>query len=216
MITASALAAREGDLRPNRSTDLVDLVRTQSARNQQLAADLSDLRTTVDELAATSATGRSLEPELTTAAQNAGLSAVRGPAVRVTLTDAPLDVKPVGVAGDLLVVHQQDIQAVVNALWAGGAEAMTIQGVRVISTTGIKCVGNSVVLKGVPYAPPYVITAIGNQAQLEAALDTSPAVRIYKQYVTAYQLGYSQSRVSDAQMPAYVGSIDLAHAQPVG
>ena len=52
-------------------------------------------------------------------------------------------------------MHQQDIQAVVNALWAGGAEAMTIQGQRVISTTGIKCVGNTVVLHGVPYSPPY-------------------------------------------------------------
>ena len=43
----------------------------------------------------------------------------------------------------------------VNALWRGGAEAMTIQGQRVISTTGIKCVGNTVVLHGIPYAPPY-------------------------------------------------------------
>ena len=58
----------------------------------------------------------------------------------------------------------------VNALWSGGAEAMTIQGQRVISTTGVKCVGNTVVLHGIPYAPPYVISAIGNPDRLRAAL----------------------------------------------
>ena len=56
-----------------------------------------------------------------------------------------------------VVVHQQDIQAVVNAMWRAGAEAVTIQGQRVISTTGIKCDGNLVSLHGVPYYPPYEI-----------------------------------------------------------
>ena len=57
-----------------------------------------------------------------------------------------------------------------NALWKGGAEAMTIQGQRVITTTGIKCEGNAVMLQGVAYAQPYVISAIGNPAALEAAV----------------------------------------------
>ncbi len=95
---------------------------------------------------------------------------MHGPAVRVTLTDAPVDFAPPGVNGDLLVVHEQDIQQVVNALWAAGAEAMTIQGQRVISTTAVKCVGNTVVLHGVPYAPPYVITSIGDIQRLEQGL----------------------------------------------
>ena len=89
--------------------------------------------------------------------------------VTVTLDDAPSSVAANGIDPDLLVVHQQDIQAVVNALWSGGAEAMTIQDQRVISTTAVKCVGNTV-LHGIPYSPPYVITAIGDQARLRAAL----------------------------------------------
>lgn len=215
MITVSAVSSREGDLRPDRSTDLVELVRTQSAANQEMSAELSRLRDEVDELAAKADPNTGNEPALAAAAQQAELTAVSGPAVQVTLTDAPLSVQPEGVAGDLLVVHQQDIQAVVNALWAGGAEAMTIQGVRVISTTGIKCVGNSVVLQGVPHAPPYVITAIGDQAKLEAALAESEPVQIYQQYVTAYQLGYSQSRLGEVAMPAYQGSIELSFAEPL-
>lgn len=215
MITVSALASREGDLRPDRSTDLVELVKRQSSTNQQLAAELSRLREETDELAGAAAPNTGTQETLMKAAGQASLTPVSGPAVSVTLTDAPLSMQPEGVAGDLLVVHQQDIQAVVNALWAGGAEAMTIQGVRVISTTGIKCVGNSVVLQGVPHAPPYVITAIGDQAKLEQALADSKAVQIYQQYVAAYQLGYSESRVSDVQMPAYEGSIELGYAEPV-
>ena len=78
-----------------------------------------------------------------------------------------------------LVVHQQDIQAVVNALWAGGAEAMTIQGQRVMATTGIKCVGNTVVLHGVPYSPPYRIAAVGDPADLLAALAASDYIDAY-------------------------------------
>ena len=98
-----------------------------------------------------------------------GSSRCTGPAVTVTLSDAPkaeVDraVKDGKTTADQLVVHQQDIQAVVNALWSGGAEAMTLQKQRVVSTTGIKCVGNTVVLHGVPYAPPYVITAVGDVA----------------------------------------------------
>ena len=81
------------------------------------------------------------------------------------------------VTADQLVVHQQDIQAVVNALWSGGAEAMTLQNQRVVSTTGIKCVGNTVVLHGVPYAPPYEITAIGD---LDALQDEPGLERLHR------------------------------------
>ena len=107
-------------------------------------------------------------------------SPVSGPAGHRDLEDAPLSVKPAGVDDDLLIVHQQDIQAVVNALWAGGAEAMTIQDQRVTTRTGIKCVGNTVVLHGVPYAPPYVIARDRRPRRLEAALAGSPTLRIYR------------------------------------
>ena len=125
----------------------------------------------------------------------AGFESVHGPALTVELTDAPKEAIDAAVKGgsldrEYLVVHQQDIQAVVNALWLGGAEAMTLQGQRVISTTGIKCIGNTVVLHGVPYAPPYRITAIGDVTALEASLDNDDYVAGYKTYVAAHDLGY--------------------------
>jgi uncharacterized protein YlxW (UPF0749 family) len=115
----------------------------------------------------------------------------------------------------VLVVHQQDIQAFFNALWAGGAEAVSLQGQRLVSTTGIKCVGNTVVLDGVPYSPPYVIEAIGNRAQLNLALDQSPEVVTYRDYVEQYQLGLETRTLSDIEMSAYAGTVSLTHARAI-
>ena len=105
----------------------------------------------------------------------AGTQAVAGPTVQVTLTDARNvpDVLPDGISVDDYVVHQQDVQAVVNALWEGGAEAMMLMDQRVISTSAVRCVGNTLILQGRVYSPPYVITAIGNQTDLRASLDAA-------------------------------------------
>ncbi|GAA1394036.1 DUF881 domain-containing protein [Luteococcus peritonei] len=215
MLAVSANVSSGTDLRPDREQDLADLVRSQAARNKQLSAEVDGLRREVDQ--ASAAEGEQADRgALDRAAARAGLSPVQGPAVRVTLTDAPLSVQPAGVDGDLLVVHQQDIQMVVNVLWAAGAEAMTIQGQRVTSQTGIKCVGNTVVLHGVPYAPPYVITAIGDQRRLEAALADSPEVAVYREYVQAYRLGWKQESPGRVTMPGFTGSLDLAHARVPG
>jgi uncharacterized protein YlxW (UPF0749 family) len=211
MMSSAAVAARGQDLRPNRNTDLIELVRAQAARNVDLAKQVGDLRTEVDKLS--SQQGGAVA-DTSAAAAAAGLTAVKGPAVSVTLTDAPANVKPAGVAEELLIVHQQDIQAVVNAMWQGGAEAMSIQGQRVTSRTGIKCVGNSVLLHGVPYPPPYVIVAIGNQKAIEQALESSTYLQAYRQYTDRYGLGYSQRRMTEATLAAYTGAIELGYARP--
>lgn len=213
LVVVSALDARGTDLRPGRNTDLVSLVESESRHNRDLAEQLTALRENVDQLSAGTGQDPKLQPQLERQTAAAGLRAVTGPAVTVTLSDAPATVPADGIDPDLLVVHQQDIQAVANALWQGGAEAMTIQGQRVISTTGVKCVGNTVVLHGIPYAPPYVVSAIGDPARLEAALTGSRAVSIYRQYVTAYGLAYGERRIPRATFPAHEGSLELSYAQ---
>jgi uncharacterized protein YlxW (UPF0749 family) len=215
MVVASALNARGTDLRPGRNTDLVSLVQAQSRRNADLTRRVTAVRADVD--AATAAQNQTLEvaPRLAEQARLAGLTAVTGPAVTVTLNDAPTGVAANGIDADLLVVHQQDIQSVANVLWAGGAEAMTIQGQRVISTTGIKCVGNTVVLHGIPYAPPYVISAIGNPDRLRGALAAAEPIQIYKQYVEAYGLVYEEKSQARVTFSAHEGSLELQYAQPL-
>ena len=213
MITVSAINARGTDLRSDRTASVRELVATQADRNEDLRTMADGLRGQVEALTTRLEGGKDLSDALTEAGIDASTVAATGPGVRVTLNDAPLEVKPAGVDDDALIVHQQDIQAVVNALWSGGAEAMAIQGQRVVATTGIKCVGNSVVLHGVPYAPPYVIDAIGDTERMDKALKDSEAVQIYQQYVAAYGLGYAFEKVAELEAPAFSGAIGLRQAQ---
>ena len=217
MMTRAATNSRGHDLRPERDTDMATLVRSQASHNAALQKEAAGLRAQVEDLSKANQTPGVTSSVISSAsalAPSVGLEAVSGKALRVTLDDAPLSENPDGVDANMLVVHQQDIQMVVNTLWSGGAEAMTIQGQRVISTTAVKCVGNTVVLHGVAYAPPYVIEAIGDLNAMQKALDTSEAVRIYKEYVSAYQLGWSVERAGQVTMPAYTGAVAVSHATP--
>ncbi len=143
---------------------------------------------------------------------------VAGPGLTVQLTDAPADsLRQAGVRPDDLLVHQQDLQVVINALWAGGAEAMSLQGQRVISTTAFRCVGNVLSLHGRLYSPPYVIRAIGDPKKLRASLYASPQIQVYLQYVDAVGLGWSVNSSTALTLPAYEGTTDLQYASvPAG
>jgi uncharacterized protein YlxW (UPF0749 family) len=72
------------------------------------------------------------------------------------------------------------------------------------------------VLHGIPYAPPYVISAIGDPARLQAALAASRTLQIYRQYVAAYGLVYTEKSVDRAEFGAHEGSLDLRYARALG
>ncbi len=219
LFVTSSLAAGGLDLRASSVTDLDTVVRQERQRTDALQQRVSELNREVDDLGkkVQDAQVTNLQRQVAALRGPAGFEEVRGPALTVVLKDAPKEeidraVEKGEVTADQLVVHQQDIQAVVNALWSGGAEAMTLQKQRVISTTGIKCVGNTVVLHGVPYAPPYEITAIGDLTSLRTSLDSSDYIAGYKTFVEAHNLGYEVSTDNDVKMPAYDGSSDLRYA----
>jgi uncharacterized protein YlxW (UPF0749 family) len=115
-----------------------------------------------------------------------------------------------------VVVHQQDVQSVVNALWAGGAEAMVIMGVRVISTSAVRCVGNTLLLHGQVFSPPFEIAAIGSPGRLRSALDANAGVLAFRDAVSAFNLRYTVDNREDVIAPAYIGPVTLDHATAVG
>jgi len=218
LLVTSAVTSRGTDLRPGRYDSLADLAQQESQRVKALREQVSDLRADVEGLSAglDSDALKKLEAQADALAGPAGLSAVRGPGVSVTLDDAPEAFREAaGAQVADAIVHQQDIQAVVNSLWAGGAEAMTVQGQRVVSTTGIKCVGNTVILHGVPYSPPYVVRAIGDPDALQRSLDGSRYIQSYLQAVDAYHLGWGVRAERRITAPAYAGLLELRHARPV-
>jgi uncharacterized protein YlxW (UPF0749 family) len=138
---------------------------------------------------------------------------VRGPGLEVSLNDAPRlgtgAERPGDPAPDDLVVHEQDVLAVINALWAGGAEAVTVMGDRIIATSSVRCVGNTLLLHGAVYSPPFRVAAIGDPGQLAKALADAPGVKVFRSYVDAYGLGYQVVRHAVVTMPAYDGPITV-------
>ncbi|MGU3581782.1 DUF881 domain-containing protein [Rhodococcus sp. C26F] len=214
LLVGTTRGVSEGDeLRAGDSPRLSDLVRAAQEKADELAATRDDLTTRIDELQDRAAVNdedvAAVLDDLSAIEDPAGLVARRGPGVTVTLTDAPRDANgryPSGASPDDLVVHQQDVQSVLNAVWAGGAEAVAMQDQRIVATSAPRCIGNTLLLHGRTYSPPYVVTALGDPARLQAALDAEPGIRIYKQYAARYQLGYTQQASEDLSVPAYTGS----------
>lgn len=220
LFVVSAANSDGTDLRPGRYTDLAALVKDESDQYDALRERVADLNTEVGSLtdAMSDRDVERYDRRIERLKDPAGLTERRGPGIRITLSDAPEDVIN-STTGDVnpLLVHQQDIQAVVNALWKGGASAVTIEGQRVISTTGIRCEGNSVQLQGVPYPAPYVIEAVGDQGALLTAIENDPYLQAYREDAAdpSISVGWDLELDSTVVAPAYDGLRYLSYAQPL-
>lgn len=220
LFATSASTAKGTDLRSS-TADLPGIIRKQARANAAAAEQIRGLQAEVDRLSAREAPGdvrfAQLARQAEVLTQSAGAQAITGPTVTVSLTDSdiPLDQLPEQFGVNDVVVHQQDLQAVVNALWRGGAEAMMIMDQRIISTSAVRCVGNTLILQGRVYSPPYVITAMGDPVALQQALASSPGVQRYLEYVEAVGVGYEVETAREETFPAYAGPVNLQHAQAV-
>jgi uncharacterized protein YlxW (UPF0749 family) len=223
LFVISAQTANGTQLRSDRA-DAAGLLRAEQSRYDARAQSAAALQREVEVLTARAGQGDSAVAAVQAKSQallvSAGMQPMRGPGLTVTLDDAPrTGTLPPNVRPDDLVVHQQDVQAVVNALWAGGAEAVQLMDQRVISTSAVRCVGNTLILQGRVYSPPYRVTAVGNVASMQRAMDTSPQIGIYQEYVQALGLGWSVTQHSSVTVPAYTGTLELRYAMvppPVG
>jgi uncharacterized protein YlxW (UPF0749 family) len=219
LFATSAQTSQGTDLRSSGRSDLVDVVRAQDHALSVRAASVQQLQAEVDALTAGAAPGNNsvarLRAQAARLAPIAGAQAVSGPGLSVTLNDAKRTAAslPKDFTADDIVVHQQDVQSVVNALWAGGAEAMMLMDQRVISTSAVRCVGNTLILQGRVYSPPYVVKAIGDPSAMRAALDNSAPVTIYRQYVKLLGLGYDVKSMGTVTFPEYAGSLSLLNAK---
>ncbi len=213
LFVASAISADGNDLRPA-TTNLQTVVQARADEVARLRSEIRTVQAEIDQMAAgiSGSELRDVRRDIARLRAPAGLTPVAGPGMVVTLDDSPPGTDAEGTDANLLVVHQGDIQGFVNALWQGGATAISLQGQRLISTSGVKCVGNTVVLQGVPYSPPYRIEAVGDPAQLSAALDASRAVAYYRQYVDRYDLGLEVEESEQLQLPAFSGRPALVYA----
>jgi uncharacterized protein YlxW (UPF0749 family) len=200
---------------------LSDLIHERSQKNGELDESNGALRQGNEALAdRDDGSTKAEDDKLAALEENAGTQKLTGEAISVTLNDAPPDAtaKLPGYPEpqpDYLVIHQQDLQAVVNALWKGGAKGIKVMDQRLISTSAVRCVGNTLILQGRVYSPPYKITAVGDPDAMQKALAESPAIQNYMVYVNVYGLGWKVEEDGAVTLPGYSGTVDLQYAKPV-
>jgi uncharacterized protein YlxW (UPF0749 family) len=210
LFVASGITADGTNLRTGGLEDLRSLVLDRANKVGVLQSEVDTLATEVNDLSITRI-DPALSSQISQLEQATGLTPVSGSALRISLDDAPRepgDPLPSGVAPDDLVVHQQDVQSVVNAMWRGGATAVQVMDQRIISTSAIRCVGNTLLLQGRVYSPPFVVTAVGNTSELQQALNDEPGVSLYREYVKQFNLGWNVSILNQTTIPAWQGSIE--------
>jgi uncharacterized protein YlxW (UPF0749 family) len=217
-LAVAAVRSRPADpeSRLPRRYRLADLIDQQTSSTRNLRLEVARLRAAVDaERAAVAdqtggAAAHQREMEGTSAL--AGLTPVEGPGLRVTLDDSDLEEPPSGSGVNDLVIHSQDVQAVVNALWRAGAEAVAINGQRLVSTSAVLCVGNTLLLNGTVHSPPYEIAAV---AASRDRFESDRLVRRLKTASSTFGLRFSVEREETLEVPAYRGSARLTYARPI-
>ena len=210
LFVASGITADGTNLRTGGLEDLRSLVLDRADKVGVLQSEVDTLATEVNDLSITRV-DPALSAQISQLEQATGLTPVSGSALRISLDDAPRESGtplPSGAVPDDLVVHQQDVQSVVNAMWRGGATAVQVMDQRIISTSAIRCVGNTLLLQGRVYSPPFVITAVGNTSELQQALNDEPGVSLYREYVERFNLGWDVSILNQTTIPAWQGSIE--------
>lgn len=218
LVTSAQTPQSTSESRLGGRIELIELIRDEQAMNAAMAAKLEDLTAQVSDIRRSAGDGGPALPELQervdALAAPAGMTALVGPGVTVTLRDSTASPKD-GAGVNDYVIHEQDLQAVINGLWAGGAEAMAVNGQRILTTTAIRCVGNVLLLHGATYSPPYVIEAVGDPVSMVEGLERDPAVARFAQAVQSFQLGYEVQRGDQLRLPAYEGSSSVQLARPV-
>ena len=219
LFATSGRTAQGTDLRAGEVTELSELIAQRETVIARQGGQLADLQEQVDRLTEQTASRDGAVAAAQSSGDAGALSAalvpLTGPGVVITLDDAParpdgslpMDARP-----DDLVIHQSDVQAVVNAVWAAASDGVAIMDQRLIGTSAVRCVGNTLLLQGRTYSPPFVVTAIGDAAAIRAQLAVSPQVAVFQQAVDDFGLTFSVRERSEVTVPAYDGPLDLQYA----
>jgi uncharacterized protein YlxW (UPF0749 family) len=211
LATAYNQAAAESPGREEVRAALISDIQRESAAGDRLTAQLEELQAEVSGtrdhlLDATDEGQRALE-ELSRAEVRAGAVRVSGPGLLVTLADAEPDADDDPVGGTVTEdprgnVGDGDLQLVVNALWAAGAEAISINDQRLGPTSAIRFAGEAVLVDFRPVTNPYEIAAIGDPGDLSAGFLGNEDVRALALISATYGLRFDYAQEDDLTLPA--------------
>jgi uncharacterized protein YlxW (UPF0749 family) len=194
---------------------LVRSVQELETANAQSRADIAQLRSDIDRLeadaAARSEHTSSLRDQVADLRAHAGLVAVHGPGVEVQLRNGVPGANAGAQTGYL--VNFEDVQDVVNLLFASGAEAVAVSGRRVTPVSAFSgAEGEIVIDQGPPLASPITIDAVGDRNAMVAALDDSSALPDVRAREVQFDLHLAFAGSPDVSLPAYDSSLQVTHA----
>lgn len=211
LVTGTAVAqvrARQ-DASTGLRAELATQVRDRSAETDRLAASAAELRAEVEAtqsaLLGADVAGRAMAEQLVALGLASGTLPVEGPGLVVRLDDAPPeDGVEDPLRGGTPVdgrVQDRDLQDLVNGLWAAGAEAVSINDIRLTALTAIRGAGDAVLVDFQLLSPPYVVRAIGRPADLELELVDGATGRRLATYVSLYGLRLDVARAESLSLP---------------
>jgi uncharacterized protein YlxW (UPF0749 family) len=195
-----------------RSALQADVVQAQ-ARQDELAASASML---AQELRATQSQLGAGDPLQTVAELESagGLTAVSGPGLRVVIDQAA----DAGGTGDSATgaIFDRDIQLLVNDLWAAGAEAVAVGGVRLRPTSSIRQAGGAILVDNRPVSWPIEIDAVGDPAAMHVALIRGSGYGRFSSFAQLYGVRFDVTAEPALTLPAGTANSDLRFAEPTG
>ncbi|MBR8658121.1 DUF881 domain-containing protein [Brevibacillus sp. NL20B1] len=210
---------RMNDQQFQQETQLNERILAEKEQNRQLEDQLLDLQRQVGKVEEAMAQRKSeaaailseleaaaILSELEAARMMAGVVPVEGPGVVVTMQDSQNAASSADVTN--YIVHEQDVRLVVNELRAAGAEAISINGQRLVSNSSIRCVGPTIIVNGIKSAAPFVITAIGDPNTLESALNLPGGVLSTLRDFVQIEVAKKDKVV----LPAFVGDAKTKHS----
>ncbi|MDA8237110.1 MAG: DUF881 domain-containing protein [Chloroflexi bacterium] len=197
-------------------TPLVEAVVALQAQQEQLKAQVLDLRSRIaaaDQAAAGSDQEvRALNDALLAARVGAGVVALEGTGIVLQFDDSQVPVPPDASAAEYRV-GAGDLRSVVEELWLAGAEAISVNGERIVPTTAIIDIGDTVLVNSAYLAPPYQVAAIG-PSDLYDVLAASPGfVDLVRARADRFGIRISVAQPASVTVPAYAGSVTLRYAR---
>ncbi len=141
----------------------------------------------------------------------AGVIDVKGPGIVVTVED-PVPTEEFTDEYSVIMLRYELLLSLVNKMKDAGAEAISINGQRIIATTEISLAGDNVNINTVPTAPPYIIKAIGNPDTVESTLMIRFGII---EQMKNYGLRINIEKKDEMEVPRYSGIVKYRYAKPV-
>jgi uncharacterized protein YlxW (UPF0749 family) len=205
----------ESDTRPGLAASTIQRLEQEQA---DLKKTIKDSRERLGVLGRNATAGAAHLADLTQALERqkllAGVVPLKGRGLRVVLDDSATTKIPADADLSNYIIHEYQLRDVLNLLWQSGAEAVSLNGERIVATTSIYCVGSTILVNNTRLSPPYEFLAIGEPAALEAALNTPSNLKALKARVKSFGIQLSVSRQAALVVPAYTGSFEVKHAIP--